>query len=679
MTDYSSWKVNDLKAELKNRGVSQTGLRLKQAFIDRLVEDDAKKSGEGVKTVDAGPAPGPPVEAEKPASDQHDQAVGGAEPQVQEHKPEVEQSTAETVAPAATDNIAEAEKVSQEKPPQAVDGDGDSQREQPDASKEDSREEQPIQSKPSAPEKSAEEPVEHAPKSETAPESTNKEQDTGEMEVDKAEATAEAKEEPAVVPVEAPESAPAPESTNAEQDVGEAKDNKTEKVEAEAPEQKIPPPDEQAAPTAPGQPTTSATESSSTSVPAEEITEDMRKRKRRSVTPVPAADEMAKKRIRSEQESPHVTLVEDNTTAENRTVPPAASNENLKETAPAKRPSITTETRERKPVSDARFRDLFKPRDPEPLRPASPSGDAVMKETEVEPALHPATTALFIDGLMRPLQPTTLRNHIISLASAPGEPVDAGVIPDFYLDPIKTHCFVSFTSVAAASRVRTALHGTVWPNERNRKSLFVDFIPEEKLREWIGVEEEVQRRDGRAGRWGVKYEPTSEGVEAILHEIDPKASAPRTAPREPAANRPPPTGPRASFAKRDSYNQQQTAPNFERFERYERPRQDQGFKALDDLFKSTTTKPKLYYQPVPRDVVDRRLDRFDDLIRRGSFPRRGGDEKRRITFEDTDLFVDNGAEFGNRGGGNIRGRGGRRRGGFGFGGGMRDSWRRDRY
>ena len=54
MSDYSSLKVADLKAECKKRGVPQTGLRLKQQFIDKLIELDSQKNQ--VTTEEAAPA-----------------------------------------------------------------------------------------------------------------------------------------------------------------------------------------------------------------------------------------------------------------------------------------------------------------------------------------------------------------------------------------------------------------------------------------------------------------------------------------------------------------------------------------------------------------------------------------------------------------------------------------------
>lgn len=64
MADYSSWKVTDLKAELKKRGIPQTGLRLKQQFIDRLEEEDAKTQPEDAAAPEPEKAPATEVQQE---------------------------------------------------------------------------------------------------------------------------------------------------------------------------------------------------------------------------------------------------------------------------------------------------------------------------------------------------------------------------------------------------------------------------------------------------------------------------------------------------------------------------------------------------------------------------------------------------------------------------------------
>ena len=69
-----------------------------------------------------------------------------------------------------------------------------------------------------------------------------------------------------------------------------------------------------------------------------------------------------------------------------------------------------------------------------------------------------------------------------------------------------------------------------------------------------------------------------------------------------------------------------------------------GFKTLDDLFRSTAAKPKLYFQPVGDEVAARRLDKLAEGTGGGR-----DDEMRRFTFE-AETIVDKGPEFGFRGG-----------------------------
>jgi hypothetical protein len=109
---------------------------------------------------------------------------------------------------------------------------------------------------------------------------------------------------------------------------------------------------------------------------------------------------------------------------------------------------------------------------------------------------------------MRPLAPPLLREHLIALATPPHATRDADIVRDFYLDQIKTHCIVAFADVAAAERVRAAVHGAVWPEERSRKPLWADFVPASKVREWIETEKGAAARRGAVNvRWEIAYEP----------------------------------------------------------------------------------------------------------------------------------------------------------------------------
>ncbi|KAE8393025.1 hypothetical protein BDV23DRAFT_149944 [Aspergillus alliaceus] len=622
MTDYLSWKVTELKAELKRRGIAQTGLRVKQQFIDKLVEEDAR--AEENSTLN-----------EEPTVTQD--AVEESQP-VEEKQP--------------TSPIADAEVESHDQ--------------------------------------KTEKPVQEQQQNEEAPSTDIGEAQAGQQTLDVTQigdTTAEEKQQqtPASEPAEQTEARPEPGTSAHPVELAPGDMEAQQPTPARAEGTDHPEHTEKEAPAAP--PPSELNTGLSTPLPPEELFEDSRKRKRRSQSPVPTAEAIANKKAKLPEEAPKVLLPEDTGAMdidehakhdEATSVPQEAFKEHVDDNQSDEKadmprddspqPDSSDTSRPKKsaaPKQDVRFKGLFTGGESEQTRPASPPADTVAEDVNVEPALHVATTALYVDGLMRPLQPAALKNHLINIASPPGASPDPDVVVNFYLDSIKTHCFVSFTNITAASRARAALHNTVWPNERNRKTLFVDFIPEHKLQEWVDMEENSRPRGGPPVRWEVKYDRTDDGVEAVLEEIDLKNAGTRQ-PRGSAASdfsRPPPLGPRADMEKQDR------RPSGASW-REPSPRPGQGFKPLDELFKSTTAKPKLYYLPAPRDVADRRLDRFDDLLRKGSYPRPGGDETRRITFEDGDLFVDNGPEFPGR----NRRRGGRGRGRGGFG----DSWRGDR-
>ncbi|KAL3474548.1 hypothetical protein BJX99DRAFT_248190 [Aspergillus californicus] len=614
MTDYSTWKVTDLKAELKRRGIPQTGLRVKQQIIDRLVEEDSKAEPEAADEASTAPE-----------QDTHEES--------QPIEPE----------PAKTEKA-------DEEPAQ------DSARDVPNNKLEvKTADEEPttLDEKPVEPEPATADTADNEPTQDTAddvPEGLAEPKTTGE----KSE-TADEK------PVDSSSQSPPPHDKRTDQ---HPQPSQTEEPR-EPPETA-----ENVVPS--GAPTSGMNTEVSTPLPADELIEDVRKRKRRSRSPPPQLEELTRKRAKAMNDAESQSLTEVKTTTRIAGAPKAAPPGLPESTTHEAQPTETGRHYE-SPKSvpqkqDVRFKGLFT--GPEPNRPASPHADTEMEDVEVTPALHVATAALYIDGLMRPLQPAALKAHIISAASIPGTPSNPDIIVDFYLDSIKTHCFVKFIDVSTASRARSSLHGTIWPNERNRKNLFVDFIPENRVQEWVQREEEARGRSGPPPRWEVKYDPVGETIEAVLEEVDsksagshaPRGSAvPAPAPALKEFTHPPPRGPRADMKSQD---RGPSGPS-----QAIHPQPGQGFKPLDELFKSTTTKPKLYYLPVSRDIADKRLDRFDDLLHKGSFPRRGGDETRRISFEDDDQFIDIGPEYANRGRGGGRGRGR---------GGMRRDNRRDR-
>ena len=89
MADYSKWKVNDLKAELKRRGIPQTGLRVKQNFIDKLLE--AETGGQPGEATEGAPAAPEPTDTQDTAEQEKEEEQPAEPEQQQQPTPDVPQ------------------------------------------------------------------------------------------------------------------------------------------------------------------------------------------------------------------------------------------------------------------------------------------------------------------------------------------------------------------------------------------------------------------------------------------------------------------------------------------------------------------------------------------------------------------------------------------------------------
>lgn len=445
--------------------------------------------------------------------------------------------------------------------------------------------------------------------------------------------------------------------------------------------------------------------STQASIGPEEMAEDSKKRKRRSQSPAPSSMETSK-RLRAEDSTdlrPEINLPEDYSSSQNATTGPAqeghsshnhvnsngkatsselspiedrtptgepmptkdvvstkdieptqetdversgsgaGGREPVQQTAPLAEENGRRESPQKLPTPDKRFKSLAAPSSPSKAQPTS---EPNVPTNDIPSSIHPATSALYIRNLMRPLNPAGFKSHLVSLARPPSpSPPDASsasdVIITLHIDSIRTHAIILFSDIAAASRVRASLHDRPWPVERDRKPLWIDFVPEDKVSKWIEVETLQTGNGGRGGsntRWEVVYETDDSGVEAFLQEV----GAAGAAVSRPSRNSQ--SGPLAAPA---------ASPPL-----IKPVAESKEFKALDDLFSSTVAKPKLYYLPVERSMVEKRLVLLDEGKGGGR-----GDEMLRYSFEDG-IIVEKGPEFGRGGRG---GRGGRRGGGYGDG------------
>ncbi|KAK4041166.1 hypothetical protein C8A01DRAFT_15041 [Parachaetomium inaequale] len=398
-------------------------------------------------------------------------------------------------------------------------------------------------------------------------------------------------------------------------------------------------------------------------IPATEIITDAVSRKRRSRSP-PPENETSRKRARPSDDQAGAGDV-----SLNNDLPPQAAPQDFSEPQPVPTSQTATDsyaaTRETPQYNQedqhapTEERDWQQNREPTPQH-FQERQDNVADEPmpdydrDVAPAQHPATPALYIKNFMRPLREQVLRDYLVDLAALPGAAPDPDCVVEFYLDQIRTHALVSFTSVSAASRVRTALHGTVWPNERNRKELWVDFIPEDKVAEWIDRQQPEGGR-GSSGRWEVHYEPDDNGnITANLINAEMEQPVRRNSTRQPLGPPPVPTGPARSYpgvegaplgprGRGTNHYRQGPPPPSAPIAAGERDHDRDYDRGREN--KTTRAYPPLQYKPVSEEVAARRLDNMNAHItkdRRRDLGR--PDEINRYTFEDGEDFVDRGKE-----------------------------------
>ncbi|EXJ66031.1 uncharacterized protein A1O5_10645 [Cladophialophora psammophila CBS 110553] len=668
MADWSKLKVTELKEECKSRDIPLTGLKLKQQYIDKLEEYEAQIGDWPNENEDEDQQGTEPVE-EPPAPQVNGDARGGLDADTGANdtaKDEVPTAAGREQTPGSGKSEGGADE------PSAI--------QEKDRHSQDKKEikEQPItEASAQADENETKEVPENM-----AENIVEKAEEKSEEDNKTVEATGESDDAVAGAGMALKEKAQEGEAMNADQN---AESQKPAVLSTPQLTENL----------------SDSNTSHSSQILSSDLGEDQRKRRKRSATPVPSTQDVARKRARLAEDA------EESKAAE-------APDQMREETEEAKdirgeqtngeAPKVTVEEPGEgvvttKPLSA--FQDTTptepkaKDQEDQTVSMSPPRSTTSSEDRDIPPAIHPATSSIYIRNFKRPLHIPSLRAHIASIAKSRSAD-DSDPINVFYLDSIRTHAFVSFTSVAAASRVRSAMHGSRFPDEPLREPLFVDYVPPNKVQTWI--DQETGSGFGRGGngrRFEVVYEEDENGVEAIFQEVD--SSKPR----------PPPFD--TSRSSRLSFDRQQSEslsaglhPDREALiprgsQNRDRDRDHQrappagpqnpsssngtGFKELDELFDSTSTKPKLYYKPVPSSVVDERLDMFRSLRPGWEEMGRSGDEgMKRYSFErskDREEWVDKGPEFGfgRKGQARLVGVGAGRGRGGGYRGRPMDSWR----
>ncbi|PNS17433.1 hypothetical protein CAC42_7116 [Sphaceloma murrayae] len=373
------------------------------------------------------------------------------------------------------------------------------------------------------------------------------------------------------------------------------------------------------------------TEPTTDPLPDPELQEEKHKRKRRSPSPAPS-DSSVKKRLRQASEN-LVHLPED------------AVNENAQGDAILSNPADGAVTRERW-SEGGMSAHLDGARD---------------EDRHAHRSVHPPTTTLYIRNLVRPLQPSQLQDHILTLLSNPS----SDPIARFHLSALRDHAFIQFTSSRSATLVRALLHDTVFPPEPTRRTLFVDFLPPESLQPFIDLELSMAPRSSRSTKWEVIYETLPSG-RTEAHLVDASTQAQDSEPSNPLPRDQSQLSPRPPTGTPPAPPVLCTLP----------------LSTLYSLYPSTTSQPSIFFASVAPSLAAARLRALEDATRRdwdpvedhrayGRAAGRGSvgaggrgeagtkGEVRRYTFDEARV-VDGGAEFG--GGRAFRRAGGEERG-----------------
>ncbi|XP_016487331.2 uncharacterized protein LOC107787584 isoform X4 [Nicotiana tabacum] len=192
------------------------------------------------------------------------------------------------------------------------------------------------------------------------------------------------------------------------------------------------------------------------------------------------------------------------------------------------------------------------------------------KERVVPPSSKVPTNSLLIGNFLRPF---TLK-AVQELLSK------TGTVTNFWMDAIKTHCFVSFSSVEEAIETRNAIYNLQWPPHVG-KLLVAEFVDPQ------GVKDKVEAP------------PQSPSTHATPVTTISAAAVP-SAQRQPS--------PRQQMQNRQLQPEKLPPPPLPE-------KLDPPIVTLDDLFKKTKATPRIYYLPLSDDQVAEKLKAQGKIIK----------------------------------------------------------------
>ncbi|CAL5084168.1 unnamed protein product [Urochloa decumbens] len=198
------------------------------------------------------------------------------------------------------------------------------------------------------------------------------------------------------------------------------------------------------------------------------------------------------------------------------------------------------------------------------------------KERIVPPAQNPATTSLRIDQFVRPF---TLKAVQELLGKT-------GSVSSFWMDHIKTHCYVTYSSVEEAVATRNAVYNLQWP-PNNHNYLVAEFVDPQEVKLKLEA-------------LPLSQVPISPSTATAPQAPSQQLNANQTLPPHPAALLPTPAPHFKLLPASGPGPAREMLPP-------PPPRNLEPARTLDDLFKKTQAYPRIYYMPLSDEEVSAKL------------------------------------------------------------------------
>ncbi|KAL7089953.1 hypothetical protein ACP275_12G009300 [Erythranthe tilingii] len=237
-----------------------------------------------------------------------------------------------------------------------------------------------------------------------------------------------------------------------------------------------------------------------------------------------------------------------------------------------------------------------------PVTPKSLSGPASIptvneasspKERIVPPSSKPPSNSLRIDRFLRPF---TLKAVQELLGKT-------GTVTSFWMDQIKTHCYVSYSSVEEALETRNAVYNLQWPSNGGRL-LLAEFVDPQEVKTHVEapLASPLTPSTSTVPAFATTqpHQPNVPPQPSPRQQIQRHQLAPPTLPPPPPPmlSNPPLVRERLQLS-RDRINLPPPPPLSEKV--------DPPIVTLDDLFRKTKAIPRIYYLPLSDEQVAAKL------------------------------------------------------------------------